>query len=53
MSTKGGGEAVQRRELENPKRILLFSGKRKCGKDFITDLLVERYFNDHSKSVVI
>ncbi|XP_034241104.1 phosphomevalonate kinase [Thrips palmi] len=25
-----------------PKRVFLFSGKRKCGKDFITDILVER-----------
>lgn len=25
-----------------PKRVLLFSGKRKCGKDYITDLLLER-----------
>ena len=26
-------------EKENPRLILLFSGKRKSGKDFITDLL--------------
>ena len=27
------------REKENPRLILLFSGKRKSGKDFVTDLL--------------
>lgn len=26
-----------------PKRILLFSGKRKSGKDYITDNLYKRY----------
>lgn len=29
------------REKENPRLILLFSGKRKSGKDFVTDLLQE------------
>ena len=26
----------------NPKHVLLFSGKRKSGKDYITDLLLEK-----------
>lgn len=30
---------------KKPKYILLFSGKRKCGKDFITDILHTRYSN--------
>ncbi|XP_063707405.1 phosphomevalonate kinase [Culicoides brevitarsis] len=30
---------------ENIKLILLFSGKRKCGKDFLTAKLMERYQN--------
>ncbi|XP_015172024.1 PREDICTED: phosphomevalonate kinase isoform X2 [Polistes dominula] len=34
-----------------PKHILLFSGKRKCGKDFITDILHKRLGDD--KSVII
>lgn len=34
-----------------PKYILLFSGKRKCGKDFITDILHKRLGDD--KSVII
>ncbi|XP_014614869.1 PREDICTED: phosphomevalonate kinase [Polistes canadensis] len=34
-----------------PKCILLFSGKRKCGKDFITDILHKRLGDD--KSVII
>lgn len=27
---------------EKSKLILLFSGKRKCGKDFLTERLMER-----------
>jgi hypothetical protein len=27
-----------------PEKILIFSGKRKSGKDFITDELYKRYF---------
>ncbi|KAI4500679.1 hypothetical protein M0802_004271 [Mischocyttarus mexicanus] len=34
-----------------PKYILLFSGKRKCGKDFITDILHTRLGDD--KNVII
>ena len=34
-----------------PLRVLLFSGKRKCGKDFITDLLFERIGS--SKAAII
>ncbi|XP_064098459.1 phosphomevalonate kinase-like isoform X1 [Macrobrachium nipponense] len=34
---------------ENPAVILLFSGKRKSGKDYITDLLQSRIGNDLSK----
>ena len=30
------------RAMVNPEKVLLFSGKRKCGKDFITDRLLER-----------
>ncbi|KAF6211857.1 hypothetical protein GE061_012373 [Apolygus lucorum] len=26
----------------NPQKVLLFSGKRKCGKDYITDRLLQR-----------
>jgi len=29
-------------KMQYPHCILLFSGKRKCGKDYITDLLLER-----------
>lgn len=28
----------------NPKLILLLSGKRKCGKDYIGELLKEKFF---------
>ena len=31
------------RAKENPRLILLFSGKRKSGKDFVTDLLQVKY----------
>uniref|UniRef100_A0A146KU59 Phosphomevalonate kinase n=2 Tax=Lygus hesperus TaxID=30085 RepID=A0A146KU59_LYGHE len=27
---------------QNPLKVLLFSGKRKCGKDYVTDKLLER-----------
>lgn len=35
---------------ENPKLVLVFSGKRKSGKDFVTDILKERIGD---KSVII
>ncbi|XP_042871968.1 phosphomevalonate kinase-like [Penaeus japonicus] len=35
---------------QNPKLILLFSGKRKSGKDYITDLLQER-LGDVAKTI--
>ncbi|KAK7871846.1 hypothetical protein R5R35_006440 [Gryllus longicercus] len=34
-------------QTSNPKCILLFSGKRKSGKDFFTDLLIERIGHDN------
>ncbi|XP_068230756.1 phosphomevalonate kinase isoform X2 [Palaemon carinicauda] len=36
---------------ENPAVILLFSGKRKSGKDYITDLLQSRLDNNVSKII--
>lgn len=39
------------RGATNPKRIFLFSGKRKCGKDYVTDLLIERI--GHEVAVII
>lgn len=42
MSCEGAGNV--------PKRVFLFSGKRKCGKDFITDILLERI---GTKAVII
>ncbi|XP_015594139.1 probable phosphomevalonate kinase isoform X4 [Cephus cinctus] len=36
---------------DNPKRVLLFSGKRKSGKDYITDLLSLRIGS--AQSVII
>jgi len=35
-----------------PERILLFSGKRKSGKDYITDILYNRYYIDILKLFV-
>ncbi|XP_063592251.1 phosphomevalonate kinase-like [Penaeus indicus] len=37
--------------VQNPKLVLLFSGKRKSGKDYITDLLQERLGNAEAKTV--
>jgi len=34
------------RKIAKPERILLFSGKRKSGKDYITDILYNRYCID-------
>lgn len=36
---------------KNPELILLFSGKRKSGKDFITDLLLEKF--DKELAVIV
>ncbi|XP_045775753.1 phosphomevalonate kinase isoform X1 [Maniola jurtina] len=39
-------QRLQQSELDDtmsPKVILLFSGKRKCGKDFLTDRLKEKF----------
>lgn len=37
--------------VQNPKLVLLFSGKRKSGKDYITDLLQERLGDAVAKTV--
>ncbi|KAG5684797.1 hypothetical protein PVAND_014010 [Polypedilum vanderplanki] len=39
--------------FENVKRILLFSGKRKSGKDFITDKLLIKLGNDNAEIIRI
>ncbi|XP_003695278.1 phosphomevalonate kinase [Apis florea] len=36
-----------------PKIVLLFSGKRKCGKDYITNILYERIGSDSSVIIKI
>ncbi|KAK3921892.1 Phosphomevalonate kinase [Frankliniella fusca] len=42
MSVNKKSSVTGGRGSGNPKRVILFSGKRKCGKDYISDLLLDR-----------
>ena len=43
----GGGYFMwSTKTMTVPSVILVFSGKRKSGKDFITDLLQDRYYHE-------
>ena len=45
MNSTGGHQEAKNPEISRkPAHILIFSGKRKSGKDYITDKLYERYF---------
>ncbi|XP_006620089.1 phosphomevalonate kinase [Apis dorsata] len=45
--------AINFKNSSKPKIILLFSGKRKCGKDYITNILYERIGSDNSVIIKI
>ncbi|PBC31425.1 Phosphomevalonate kinase [Apis cerana cerana] len=45
--------AINFKNSSKPKIILLFSGKRKCGKDYITNNLYERIGSDNSVIIKI
>ncbi|XP_065076350.1 phosphomevalonate kinase [Ochlerotatus camptorhynchus] len=38
---------------EHPRVVLLFSGKRKCGKDFLTERLLQRLGDDRAQIIHI
>ncbi|KAE8753006.1 phosphomevalonate kinase [Frankliniella occidentalis] len=53
MSRSEAVSATIGRGTGNPKRVFLFSGKRKCGKDYITDLLLERIGEENTVIIKI